>query len=364
MLIEEFINNTPNWERVLSSDPYCITVKRDNEYFLLKYSQIDSDFSNEIVQQARGSIFKMVNDKAVCVCRSFRKFHNIQEPNAAEIDWDTAYVQEKVDGSLMKLWWDDGWHLSTNGTINAFKTPIADDSLTFGEIFLRAVGHKTLEGFAAPYNKSRTYCFELTSPETQVVIPYDDGVYFLTSFETATGIERAYYHAQDSPSVKSPKLYDFKSKEDILAVAEEMSHDEEGFVVGDAQGNRVKVKSKGWLMAHYTLRNNVVTYKYLFKLAQDDLLDDFLAVGARYADKVQEVKDFLSLVKEECEIGWSLIAHLANGSQKHFAQEALKTRQPHYCFSKQKNKDLTPEQYIKSLTVKYLTATFHNRVPS
>ena len=745
MLIEDFINNTPNWERVLSSDPYCITVKKDGEYFLLKYSQIDSDFSNEIVQQARGSIFKMVNDKAVCVCRPFRKFHNIQESNAAEIDWDTAYVQEKVDGcftkwdkvlladgssraigeivskkqkievmsynhitkkiepkkiigwkksttpqnikdwltielegvktsmagkisqhctitptpnhiffrkgnegqieeveaaklkendiiytfseglthneeqvilgtllgdgsctnyqnpyaqkgvcfthslkqkdyvdfkasllqriggkssqkysqnsfspekyyyqsnsnssisscydiiydkktlkkritkewlnrldwlgiaiwymddgsldkaclnnaiflhtegfsleeqniimsffeekygfkmtlrddgrghnflrfdtnsseiifknirnficpsmqyklpirhlgyfdkdfiadtnicfqglkegkiksikkglhahnyynsqsvykydievednhnyfcqgvlvhnSLMKMWYDLGeWHLSTNNTIDAFKAIVVDGPLTFGDIFLRAVGHKTLESFAAPYDKSRTYCFELTSPETQVVIPYDDGVYFLTSFETATGIEEyAYYPAS---SVKCPKLYDFKSKEDILAVAEKMSHDEEGFVVCDAQGNRVKVKSKGWLMAHYTLKNNVVTYKYLFKLAQDDLLDDFLAVGARYVDKVQEVKDFLSLIKEECEIGWSLVSHLANEPQKHFAQEALKTRQPHYCFSKRKNKDLTPEQYIKSLTVKYLTATFHNRVPS
>lgn len=359
MLVEDFINNVPDWERILSSDPYYITVKRDGEYFLLKYSQIDSDFSNEIVQQARGSIFKMINGKAVCVCRPFRKFHNIQEPNAAEIDWDTAYVQEKVDGSLMKLWWDDGWHLSTNNTIDAFKAIVLDGSLTFGDIFLRAVGHKTLEGFAAHYDKSRTYCFELTSPETQVVIPYDDGAYFLTSFETATGIE---YPA--TLSVKCPKLYDFKSKEDILAVVEEMSKDEEGFVVCDAQGNRVKVKSKGWLMAHYTLRNNVITYKYLFKLAKDELLDDFLAVGARYADKVQEVKDFLSLIKEECEIGWSLVSHLVDEPQKVFAQAALKTAQPHYCFAKQKNRDLTPQSYVQNLTIQYLTKAFHNKVPS
>ena len=362
MLIEDFINNIPDWERILSSAPYYITVKRDGEYFLLKYSQLDSDFSNEIVQQARGSIFKMVNGKAECVCRPFRKFHNIQEPNAAEIDWDTAYVQEKVDGSLMKLWWDDGWHLSTNNTIDAFKAIVLDGSLTFGDIFLRAVGHKTLEGFAAPYDKSRTYCFELTSPETQVVIPYDDGVYFLTSFKTATGIEEyAYYPA---PLVKRPKLYEFKSKKDILAIAEEMSKDEEGFVVVDDQGNRVKVKSKAWLMAHYALHNNAITYKYLFKLAKDELLDDFLAVGARYADKVQEVKDFLHNIEEECATSWPIVAHLANEPKKVFAQAALKTAQPHYCFAKQKNRDLTPQSYVRNLTVQYLTKAFHNKVPS
>lgn len=39
----------------------------------------------------------------------------------------------------MKVWWWEGkWHLSTNGSIDAFKTP-ANDIHSFGELFERAL---------------------------------------------------------------------------------------------------------------------------------------------------------------------------------------------------------------------------------
>ena len=79
---------------------------------------MNSDFRLREVQEASGSIFKFVDGRAQYVCRPFDKFFNVGEVNAADIDWSTAQVREKVDGSLMKIWFDNGdWHLSTNGTL-------------------------------------------------------------------------------------------------------------------------------------------------------------------------------------------------------------------------------------------------------
>ena len=118
----EFIQNNPNWEKLLSEKPYSLSIKRDGEYILFMYSQVDSDFSNPIVQECRGITFHEKTWK--CVSMRFKKFFNVQEVNASHIDWSTASVQEKLDGSLISLWYHNGWRISTNGTIDAKKASL------------------------------------------------------------------------------------------------------------------------------------------------------------------------------------------------------------------------------------------------
>ena len=52
------INQNSNWEEILSSSPYNIIIKHKNNFTLLKYNQLESDMSNEIVQECRGLILK------------------------------------------------------------------------------------------------------------------------------------------------------------------------------------------------------------------------------------------------------------------------------------------------------------------
>jgi len=79
----ELIKNNPNWREILSESPYCITIKDDGDFILLKYSQIDSDFNNEIVRECRGLIIHK-NFNPVCV--PFYKFGNYGESYADNID--------------------------------------------------------------------------------------------------------------------------------------------------------------------------------------------------------------------------------------------------------------------------------------
>ena len=120
-LICNFIYKNPdNWEELLANK--CINIKRDNDLCIFNYD-IGCKFEDPIVQEARGIIIDTNNLQVVCW--PFRKFGNYSESYADNIDWSSARVQEKIDGSIIKLWFNkdtDKWVWSTNGVIYASKT--------------------------------------------------------------------------------------------------------------------------------------------------------------------------------------------------------------------------------------------------
>lgn len=97
--LQRFIQDNPDtWEHKLSTDPYNLQIKRENGLALFKYNQIASDMSLKICQEARGII--LYESDWLVACRAFDKFFNWGESQAAEIDWSTARIQEKVDGCV------------------------------------------------------------------------------------------------------------------------------------------------------------------------------------------------------------------------------------------------------------------------
>ena len=120
--IVDFIKNNPDWETKLQEKPYCITISRDKMFglnlIMFKYNQIDSDFNVELVCEARGLILN--EDTLEPVTVPFFKFGNAGEGWVKDIDWKTASVQEKIDGSLIKVVRiGNNLLISTNGTIDA-----------------------------------------------------------------------------------------------------------------------------------------------------------------------------------------------------------------------------------------------------
>ena len=76
----------------------------------LKYSQLESKMSERIVQECRGLILDEANDWAI-VCYPFDKFFNYSESNAVKLNWDNSEIFEKLDGSLMMLYfYDNQWN--------------------------------------------------------------------------------------------------------------------------------------------------------------------------------------------------------------------------------------------------------------
>ena len=98
MKVLDLMNKEENWEEVLQQSPYFINIKKEDDYVLLKYNQLFSDFSNEIVRECRGAIFRKQGGRWICVSRAFNKFCNYGESYAPKINWENAAVVEKIDG--------------------------------------------------------------------------------------------------------------------------------------------------------------------------------------------------------------------------------------------------------------------------
>ena len=303
MQLIDFINSHEDWEKTLQSAPYNLTIKWSGKYFICNYNMIESDFHYTEVQEARGSIFKWNEKlhKAKYVCHPFNKFFNYGEELAASIDWKFARVTEKIDGSLMKMWWQDAkWHLSTNGMIDAFAAPVSDFGITFGQLFEKALGY-SIQELGMFLNKNYTYCFELTTPESRVVIDYDSAVWFLTAFEKMTGYEMDAMAYPRLDNVRYPHWYDLTSLDDVLKVVNAMDKTHEGVVVADIHSNRIKVKSPEYLMAAHLRNNGAITKKKIIEYFRNNQLDDFLAYCPQYKETVEQIRTAYRAIIEEIE---------------------------------------------------------------
>lgn len=295
--LRDFILSHDNWEELLTTDPYNLKISRDGDYIMFKYNQLSSDFTIPLVREARGIIFREYNWE--CVCRGFDKFFNYSEPNACNIDWSTASVQEKVDGSLIKFWYDKGWHISTNGTIDAFKAELNDVKYpTFGALVEDAMP-MSWGAWEETADPKCTYMFELVSPYNRVVIPYEETkLYFLGMRDMEDGREWNPEDSDMSYAFEMPKRYPLHSLEDVQRAANALPWDQEGYVVCDTNFNRVKIKSGAYIMAHYARNNGVVNTERLVQIILDGEQEEFLTYASDYTDELKKVEEAM------CEIGY------------------------------------------------------------
>ena len=348
MILEEFIANNNNWKKIIQEKPYCVEVKEDDDYILLKYSQIDSDFSKELVRECRGVILNKENLNVVC--RPFKKFFNYGEVYAADIDWNTARIASKIDGSLIKVWFDNVWHISTNGTIDAFKAELSfgtNEFKTFGDIFTKALEKQNIAPYFDNLNKDYTYLFEVVSPYNRIVVPYKEiDAYHIGTIETKTAKE-----VEVNIGVKKPKEYFFSSLKETVNAANELPYDDEGYVVRDKNYNRIKIKSPEYLAIHRLANNGNVSYKRILELVLINEDSEFLTYFPEYTEAFDEVKEklnaFLSKVKRDEKEYY----RMKFNSRKSLAMWAKNKTLPSALFALEDNKVNNCEEFVRNMRV-------------
>lgn len=313
--ILDYIHDHPDsWEEDLLKEPYCISTIWDGSYCLLKYSHLASDFSIPMVRECRGLIlYKYTKKVFSSVCVPFFKFGNYGESYAADLDWRSARVMEKVDGSLIKVWFHMGeWHVSTNNTIDA-RTAILWNNKSFYDLFLEAVRKVTIDDtFFEALDTEYTYMFELVSPDSQVVIPYPSTeIYYLTCRNNESLEENWAKGAAEMVGigVRIPKIYPLTSLEECIAATTAMTKDEEGFVACDEHGNRVKIKSQEYINAHIARNNNIITTKRILQMIRAGTLDDFLSYAPDFKPKVEKVISAYIETQIHLDAIWQFISH-------------------------------------------------------
>ena len=360
-IICQYINSHKNtWQEDFAN--IGIKVKNSGDFYIFNYD-ITCDFNNPLCRAARGVIINIADLSVVGV--DFDKFFNSHESYADPIDWSTARVQEKIDGSIVKLWYitDDQWMFSSNACIRA-----ADAKLNSGYTVLDLI--KETDEFAYLENlikngeldEHNTYIFELVGPKNRVVIKYDEArLYHIGTRNNETGKELG--TGQFAGFIMSPREYPLHSLEDCIKAAEKLNQQKEdealdlprqsndsfpnlgsgafprldengfpnheGFVVVDGNYNRVKIKSPEYLIYHLMINNGQINKERAYDLlTSDDFnFDAFMKSAPEYAcEAVAYYNEQMSQVKEEIRSLVDRVREMAaNGKTRKEIAEAIKT---------------------------------------
>lgn len=337
--VERLIAERRDWLSHLETE-HKIIVNRDGDLVSLKYNQIESPMHLPIVQECRGMVVDVANARVLA--HPYNKFWNYGDVPAATIDWSTARVLEKLDGSLMILYWDpniDEWAVASSGAPRAGGTFGSNEGETFGQAFWR-----TFEalGMRRPGSADSAFCFmfEFCDTPNRIVVKHEKPRIVLHGArDMRTGRELALESLRDIAVFHGWELvhsFPIASIEECLAAADALDPIAcEGFIVVDAAFNRVKIKSPRYVVLHHmkgeaTLRRSIELWQsgesaellsHFPEMAPQILPVherlDTIAVRAAYGTQVAMAqtttrKDFALAVKDK---PWSSVAFKLYGAR-------------------------------------------------
>ncbi|MFW5962331.1 MAG: RNA ligase [bacterium] len=352
----KFIESHNNWEEILQEEPYNLKIARDNGFIIFNYG-INANFSIPLVREARGIIFVEKTWKVAAY--AFDKFFNITDDFAPEINWKTAKILEKIDGSLIKVWNYEGeWKISTNRGIDAKKVdlyPMPTEKIkTFYELFKKASEDKL---DYALLDSDNTYVFELISPHIKQVVPYQKNDIIHIGTRNNVTLEEIDLNI----GIEKPKEYKFNSCEEMIRAVKKLPYNEEGYVVVDDNYNRVKVKSPAYIKAANLKNNSVITNKRILNMILNDNLNEFLLYFPEYEKRINEFLEVHNAFFADICADLDKVKKLKTLSRKDFARWGKKTTLPcitfaYYSglFKKENVVEYTYEHVLNTTLLKYI----------
>lgn len=354
MYLIDYIKEHKNWREELSNKPYSLKIKDDEGFTLFMYNQIESDFYNPIVKEARGVILDLAGEEPCVVCRAFDKFGNYGEGYVDDIDWASARVQEKVDGSIMKVWYYKGnWHLSSNSCIDAFKAALTT-GYSLGDIFITLFNDFLFDKL----DKDCTYVFELVSPYNRVVIDYGESkLYLIGKRNNLTDIEEI----PEDLGMARPAEYPLSSLEECISAAALLNEGDEvkkeGFVVVDKNFHRIKIKSPLYVAKHHVMTNKP-SFEDLVSIWKEGEKEEFLSYFPAYANEFDKMDYWEWTLNERLRDGkvlWDYVDH----DRKRFALEVKNWTLSGFVFEAMKYGDWSVDR-VKALPHEQLARFIKN----
>ena len=353
--VKNLIASNPTDYLDVLRDQFKINVvpeKQGDDYRLvsLKYNQIESPMAEPIVQECRGMIVDI--RRHAILAHPYNKFWNHGEHLSAPIQWDTSRVQDKLDGSLMILYWDrlkpgftTGWTVASSGH------PVAGGNVnrngtTFAQLFWQTFSDL---GMKKP-DLTRAYesCFmlELCTNDNRIVVRHErprvvcHGARHIAS-------EQEWSRAELEELCKAlnweiVREFPISTADDCLKAAAALNPmHQEGFVVVDGLFNRVKIKSPQYVALHHMAGNGNVTPRRVIELWQAGEVGEFLGYFENLEPDVRPVCDKLDNISFNA---WN--DYLANKdlpTRKDYAAVVKEKPWSSVCFKLIAEKDPTPE---------------------
>eukprot|EP00759_Apiculatamorpha_spiralis_P009861 PhF_6_TR16970/c0_g1_i2/m.25640 len=208
-------------------------------------------FTDLVNQECRGLIVDTSDPAYPLVCLPYTKFFNHAEKISGgvaskAIDWKTAIVTEKLDGSIASLYYYGGeWHVASSNVPDG-SANLSASGETFSQIFFDI--WQSLR-YPLPTDTSKVYLFEMLTNKNRIVCTVKEEAIILHGVRCMKTLqeERPEPIALQHGWAVVP-VHPIRSLEEAIAfVKERPPFEHEGVVVCDAKFRRVKVKSP-----HYT----------------------------------------------------------------------------------------------------------------
>jgi hypothetical protein len=322
---------------------FGIEVREYPDRIVLNYNQIESPKFDPIVRECRGLILSYPALEILSI--TFGRFFNYgEDPLSDQFDVSEAVAYEKVDGSLLHVYHDGvQWNVATRGTAYA-EGETRLEGFTFADVFEMALGVPVGTAFSIMPTQ-KVYVFELTSPYSRVVKPYELGIYPLIIKDKTTlqeicdqeeikkQLQQLYFPDGVTPAIRYAKIYPFSSFDEVLESMKELNSFDEGYVCvrkhhhGDGYHWRLKVKSPQYLAIAHLRGNGVLSTKRVISLVFLNEYDEYLATFeedrvffqpyidafTRMVEDIHKVYDSVKNIQDQKEFALKVKDHPCSG---------------------------------------------------
>ena len=263
-----------------------------NPLFTFKYMHQGVDFSDNLIRNTRGLTLDM-NGEILTI--GYEKFFNYKQlsdkdfyhyydddfrEQFSELHENHIYdVWEKLDGTFLTLGLDDNRFVAA--TSASTMTEFSKNAQKYFEAHPKADEIKR-------YIRDNNVClfFEYTSPDNQIIIPYDKQEYTLIGARKKD-INDHRIHFLSEEKLDELGLTSAKREQmtlDELLEYQRTNRETEGFVVQNEHGRLIKFKTDYWFENHDNLGNIFFGKPYsrknlimLMDAIRDDTIDDLIA---------------------------------------------------------------------------------------
>lgn len=225
-----------------------IRGKSDGSLVILDYDTMNVKWTQPFGYVCRGLILDPLDNWAV-VAFGLNKFFNHGEGPAAVIDWSSAVCFEKLDGSMVQRYWNPytgQFEFSTRFQLHqnmATNKVSSLSNMTWLQMVEAAFGT-----WAVQQPKNETWVFEVQTPLNKIVVQHKTFKVNLIAIRNIDTLCERSVHGQTNAAFSTNFM---RTAEEAKSVADTYAGTEqEGFVVCDANFNRVKIKNVQYVALH------------------------------------------------------------------------------------------------------------------
>jgi len=319
------------------------TVKGD--LFLLNYEMCAKP--NSLNKLCRGTVFRR---DGTLLMLPFERFFNEHEAHCANVDWRSARIIEKIDGTMVSTWYDDverRWRLSTKKMVDEL---LVEPFGGGNKVDLAKIYREFFPDYEITLNKKYWYVFELVSQYNRIVTSYQPmqhGLYMLavrqrqTLDELMAGRVQTLTEEIGNPRVRIPAyyhLYGVDNREKIQKMFENKPVDWEGVVVVDHQHNRMKIKQSSYVRLHHVASSSISSRRNMLDLVLNGEQSEILAYFPELAASFLQLEMDLNMLKKDIMNTFGLYNHLE--TQKEFALAVKELPYAPFLFRLRRGEDL------------------------